>query len=395
MKVLIYLEEDKIAPVGGPLGVGYHMYQTIRDNSIDYIEFLPGNSKQKEREAKQKAWLYKSKLLTKIVRSVRHIIEYRNMFDNPVDNSNLFAKYDIVHFHRTSDMYKQRKSLAHFKGKVIITSHSPIPLAQELYAAAVTNIERRFMKKKWEKFEEMDAWSFLNADYIVFPCEDAEEPYYLNWKYYKTIHEKKKNNYRYIPTGISNISPSKDRTAIRKQYNIPQEQFLVVYAGRHNEVKGYDSLKSIGSCFLNQEENSSFLIAGTEGPLKRLEHERWIEAGWTREVHAIINAGDVFILPNKYTYFDLIMLEVLALGKIVIASRTGGNKYFEKAKVKGVFLYDTEDQAIELLHQIKNLSKEKKIELEKSNREYFEEHLTAEKYVNTYVEMIQTIMVGT
>lgn len=68
-----------------------------------------------------------------------------------------------------------------------------------------------------------------------------------------------------------------------------------------------------------------------------LKDSRWKEVGWTNDSQSIIAASDVFVLPNRETYFDIIMLEVLSCGKIVIASRTGGNKYFEKIGAKGVF----------------------------------------------------------
>lgn len=391
MKVLIYLEEDRVAPVGGPLGVGYHIKQIVEKEGIDYIHFLPGNLQQKKKEASQKKWLYKHKKLTKIVRSLRHLSEYQRMINHPTDNSDFLNQYDIVHFHRTSDMYKQRESLKKFKGIVLITSHSPIPLAQEFLAASATSFETLYMKRKWDKFVEMDSWSFRNADYIVFPCADAEEPYYLNWEEYKNIHDERKDCYRYVPTGISDISVKKDRELIRKQFNIPEEDFVPVYAGRHNEVKGYDTLKVIGQKYLLNNKDTTFFIAGTEGPIYRLNNPKWIEVGWTKEVHDIISSGDVFILPNKFTYFDLIMIEVLALGKIVIASRTGGNKFFEKAGLRGVLLYDTVDEACELLDKIKKMPKEERAVLGRKNREYFEKHLTNEQYVHNYISLLDEI----
>ena len=85
------------------------------------------------------------------------------------------------------------------------------------------------------------------------------------------------------------------------------------------------------------------------------------------------------------------MIEVLALGKIVIASRTGGNKYFEKAGVDGVLLYDTIEEACNLLDKIKNMPAEERAALGKKNREYFENHLTSEKYVHNYISLLNEI----
>ncbi len=50
----------------------------------------------------------------------------------------------------------------------------------------------------------------------------------------------------------------------------------------------------------------------------------------------------------KETYFDLVMLEVLSLGKIIIASYTGGNKYFKSSFAKGVFTYSKLEEAAQL-----------------------------------------------
>lgn len=99
----------------------------------------------------------------------------------------------------------------------------------------------------------------------------------------------------------------------------------------------------------------------------------------------------MFVLPNRETYFDLVMLEVLSLGKIVVASRTGGNKYFEKMNVNGVLLYDTIDEAVEILEEINKMDLITRNKLEKSNLEFFEKNLTSSVMYENYKKMLQTI----
>ena len=388
MKELIYLDEKALSPAGGPLGVGYYIYEEAKKASDQEIYFLSSDAKAKENEAKQKEFLYKFPRITKIVRSIRHIREYRKMIYAPSNVPGRFDEYDIVHFHSTIDMYKQRKSLEGYKGKIILTSHSPIPLTQELYAACATKFERHFFVKEKAEFDKMDRWSFMNADYIIFPCPEAEEPYFNNWEEYKKIKVVKKNCYRYVLTGISpkEVKVSKDET--RSKYNIGAHDFVIVYVGRHNEVKGYGNLKKLGEKMLNNTDNTKFLIAGREGPLTRLVNPNWIEIGFTKDPYSIISAGDVFILPNNETYFDLVFIEVLSLGKIVVASRTGGNRYYEKAGVKGVFLYNTLNEAEELINKIKNMSNEEKVALEKANKEFYEKNLTGKVFYNNYKKVV-------
>ena len=182
------------------------------------------------------------------------------------------------------------------------------------------------------------------------------------------------------------------KSEIRKKYNITNDEFVIVYVGRHNEVKGYGKLKELGKNILEKNRDIKFLIAGREGPLTRLENPSWIEIGFTKDPYSLISAGDVFVLPNNETYFDLVMIEVLSLGKIVIASRTGGNKYYEKAGAKGVFLYDTLAEAEELVDKVKAMSKEERKKLEKENRCFYEKHLTSTVFYENYKKMVNEVV---
>ena len=96
-------------------------------------------------------------------------------------------------------------------------------------------------------------------------------------------------------------------------------------------------------------------------------------------------------MPNEETYFDLILLEVLSLGKIIIASRTGGNKFFEKIDAPGVMLYSNEEQAIELIEKVKNMSKQERNELEKVNHKLFEEKFSNTVFAQNYVNIMNSL----
>lgn len=289
----------------------------------------------------------------------------------------------------------QRKDLENYKGRVLLTSHSPVPMAQELLDASATGFERRYVMKRAEKFEEMDHWAFERADTIIFPCPEAEEPYYNNWPSYSKIKEKKKDCYRYAAIGITKQIPITGREEIRKRFSIKENDFLISYVGRHNVVKGYDKLKKIGEIVLSMTEDICFVIAGKEGPLTRLIHKKWMEVGWTTEPQSYIHASDIFVLPNKETYFDVVMLEVLSLGKIVVASRTGGNKYFERIGAKGIFLYNTVEEASDLILKIKNMPETERQELEKENLKLYQSKFTSEAFYDRYVKMLDNLYTET
>ena len=97
-------------------------------------------------------------------------------------------------------------------------------------------------------------------------------------------------------------------------------------------------------------------------------------------------------MPNKETYFDLVMLEVLSLGQIVVASYTGGNKYFAKYENSGIFLYNNNTEAENIISQIIKMSEEKRKELRKKNLELYKAEFTNEAFAKRYIYSLHKIL---
>lgn len=378
MKVLIYLPVNKLAPVGGKIGVGYNIYEEIKRKNINNIDFLD------DIKSSNRSVIHSQK--------IKWIVSFLKLFISPgKENKDLFSKYDIIHFHSVKDFYSARKSLKSFDGITILTSHSPVPMALEMFEDISNKAPVLANPLVLRMLRRIDQYAFEHADYIMFPCREAEEPYFNNWKQYARIHNQRADSYFYCPTGIRPIQPSRSREEIRKEYGIDNDEFVICYVGRHNKVKGYDILKSLGERILELDDNTSFLICGKEQPIKGISDPKWHEIGWTNDAYSYIAASDVFVLPNRETYFDLIMLEVLCLGKIVIASNTGGNKFFGNNKYPGVLLYNSPDEAIGLLDKVSNMSLSQRRELELLNKQLFESYFTSEKYVERYLKCLEDL----
>lgn len=383
-KVMIYYPERKLAPKGGPAGYLYNLKDGLKKVMFDDLEIAFYSSAPVELEENQSL---RNRVPDRL-KEIRRAYKFANYLKRsiPVDES-LFI-YDAIHFHKTEDVYLNRKLLERYTGKVILTSHTPCVPYQEIIGR-LNPKDYSFFKKKIDGLVEMDRYAFERADNIIFPCEEAEEPYYNTWPQYAQIRNAEK--YRYIPTGIMGCTARETRTDYRKKYNIPEDAFVIAYAGRHNEIKGYGDLKEIGKVLL-KDEDVYFLIAGKEGPFYKLEEERWIEVGWTKDPHSLIAASDVFVLPNKETYFDLILLEVLSLGIPVVMSATGGNKYFRKFGLEGLQLYNSCEEACQELKQLKRMDREERRELGRSLVEVFNEWFTVKKFAGNYVETIKKIV---
>ena len=394
MKELIFMDKNRLEPIGGPIGYLYNLY--IELNRIENKDvFWLDDSKQKRHMKIKKIFKKLPKFITKQY--------YKNKKKNEIENicNKVFNQkekkiqnysienYDLIHFHSTLDMFLEKDLIKNYKGKIAITSHSPEVFHKEL----IEKIDKqKYLSNKeyYDKLEIIDEYAFNRADYIIFPCKDAEEPYYHTWNKYEEIKKKNNEKYRYIPTGIQDINVRYDKKFIRNKFNIPENAFLISYVGRHNEIKGYDKLKIIGNEIINEYDNVYFLIAGKETPIKGLENNRWIEVGWSDLPNEIINASDLFILPNKETYFDLILLQVLALGKNILLTETGGNKYFKKFNSDGLFYYDYENvnQAIDIIKKLINSN----VRSNNKNRKIFEENFTIEKFAKDYINLINSLI---
>lgn len=394
MKELIFMDKNRLEPIGGPTGYLYNLYielEKMKNKDVFWLD----DPKQKRHMRMKKIFKRLPKTITKQYYSYKKKNELDSICNKVFNNEEKkslninLEHYDIIHFHSTLDMFLNQDLLKNYKGKIAITSHSP----EVFYKELIDRIDKeKYLANKsyYDKLEMIDEYSFNRADYIIFPCEEAEEPYYHTWNKYDEIKKNNIKKFRYIPTGIQDINVRYDNKFIRNKFNIPENAFLISYVGRHNEIKGYDKLKIIGREIINEYDNVYFLIAGKESPIKGLENNRWIEVGWSDLPNEIINSSDLFILPNKETYFDLILLQVLALGKNILLTETGGNKYFKKFNSDGLFYYDYENvnQAIDIIKKLINSN----IRSNNKNRKIFEENFTIEKFAKDYINLIDSLI---
>lgn len=378
--ILIYYPENKLSPRGGPSGYLFNLKQQIDKLKVDDIQFLP--------TVKVRKVAFLQKIVPTRIKQFRRAINAATLYkrkENPIVDLN---DYSIIHFHSTEDLYKCRDSLESYHGKVVLTSHSPCCFKQEILNKLNPN-DKKKLEKRLNSLEKIDTFSFTRADYIIFPCKESEEPYYNTWKIYEKVRKPAK--YKYLPTGSRKCYSSQTRQEIRKKYKIPLDAFVISFAGRHNEIKGYDDLKFLGSRLLDNP-NVYFLIAGREEPLKGLNHKRWIEIGWTNDPHSIISASDLFILPNKETYFDLVLLEVMSLGIPVILSNTGGNRFFKKFNTESLMLYNSIEDAELLIIEFMRKDISERIKLGKINEKIFDDNFTLEKFASDYVKLIHSLI---
>ncbi|MDW2994951.1 MAG: glycosyltransferase [Alphaproteobacteria bacterium] len=296
-------------------------------------------------------------------------------------------KFKTITCHCTPDALLIRDFLNKYniKAKLMLMSHSPQPPSEEIYERALANQESDALEqlKYWQEIEKR---AFETADIYIFPSKEALTCYTDKMKYLPDLIQKKR--IVYIRTGCEQLKSDATKLEIRKKYNI-NTKFVICYIGRHNSIKGYDKLQEIASCILKQRKDVSFLIGGAFGPIQPLKHERWIEIGRCNPAE-VLKAADLFVLPNKQTYFDLILLEVLSTGTPCLASGTGGNitVYNDTGALQ---LYDSVNDCVNNINMF--LDSDINIKQDMCRKAYnaYLNNYTLEKFANNYIKIIDRI----
>jgi glycosyltransferase involved in cell wall biosynthesis len=133
-----------------------------------------------------------------------------------------------------------------------------------------------------------------------------------------------------IPNGID-INRRVEPAAVRAEFDL-EEAELLVSVGRYVEEKDYPTLVDAVGLLISKHPRLRALIVG-EGPLDRALQKKIDDAGLEKIVKLtglrtdaidIASAADVFVLSSVSEGLPLALLEAMAHGRAVVATRIGG-----------------------------------------------------------------------
>ena len=403
MEILIWDLNIPLSNTGGPSGYLYSIHEYLKSNPHTGITFISdlqdkaGKSNKLSNKQTKKLPQLLNIIYRKFAKYRYFYMDYRSLLhgEDVIDENllNKIMSFDAIHFHTSIDLHKARRILKGYNGKVILTSHSPQPLSDELIERIGVKEPIQGILKRRLYHAEIQSWSLCDA--MIFPVQGALEPY-KKVPVFRQFIEKLNKNIYYCPSSINKEYTLK-QIDIRSTLNIPDDAYIISYLGRHNHIKGYDELKKFGEAILKIYPDIYFVIGGRENPLKGINHPHWIELGWCNYGNDLLLASDLFILPNAETYFDLITLEVLRIGTPILMSRTGGNKYFDNdfMKSSGIHLYEygnLEDQINKFDKILEKLRSGDKDRMRLDNRGIFHKYFTSSSFMCRYVETLRSII---
>lgn len=297
--------------------------------------------------------------------STKHLlIQRQNWFKEiiPELQSNKIDAQSItsIHIHGAYNFFPIYNYLCKLgiESKVIkmLTTHNPYqPMIEDMYLTCRTVKWLECDKQMFKYyFNERDKWAFTLADCLFFPTEESMEGYYQSWPDFKNIIKNKSIYFATTGSAVKNITQSPE--AMRKQLNIPNDAKVLLYMGRFIDIRGFDILIEAANNILNKYNNIYFVIVGEniEMPIKS---KYWIQLPFTKDPGSFINMADACLCPNRGSFFDLSMIEILSLGKPIICSYVGGYKWL-KDKTSGV-IYAKAGDAVSFQKAIENFIEKK------------------------------------
>lgn len=300
----------------------------------------------------------------------------------------LYFKTITCHCTRDAIFIRNYLTARQQNAKLLLMSHSPELPSQEMYHGAKLNgnLQAESIYRLWQGIERK---AFDVADVLVFPTKEAMEPYISGAEYFQDLIRGKE--IQFVTTGCEKIDSSKSSIDIRERYNVATK-YIVSFIGRHTNIKGYDKLKEIASAVLAARDDVTFVIGGTQSEeFAPLSHPRWIELGRVNPAD-VLKVSDLFILPNRQTYFDLVLLEVLSAGVPVIASNTGGNKSVYAA-TRAIDLYDTTDDCVTKINCYLDSTEEFKNQKRALSSAAYANAYTLKHFAENYLELISRVTI--
>ncbi len=161
-------------------------------------------------------------------------------------------------------------------------------------------------------------------------------------------------NIHVIPHGIRNETKTfrhiTEKQNIRVKYGIDNDDFVILYYGRIDNIKGVseliDSLKTLNSIRkirLIIAGNGSFDIIMSKTHNNLLPNISFFGVASNNELKELCYLSDIGIVPSYFESFGYSMLEMLCCGLDVVARSTSGLREIAKNFTDQVYLFEDSD----------------------------------------------------
>jgi glycosyltransferase involved in cell wall biosynthesis len=247
-----------------------------------------------------------------------------------------------------SSWVRRLRRLVDERGVDLVHAHSPVPAVGARLALAGRVRLVYTEHNVWERYRRPTYWgnalTFGRNDH-VFAVSDHVRA---------SIHYPRALASLRMPpveTLYHGLEPDAEKAwspprGIREELGIPDGTPLVGTVGSLTLKKDHETLLRAAALLGEQSPGLRVVIVG-QGPLaprlRRLIGELGLErtvvlAGYRPDAPRVTAALDVFVLPSRYEGLPISLLEAMALGRPVVATRAGGTSEVLRDGVEGVLV---------------------------------------------------------
>ncbi len=253
---------------------------------------------------------------------------YALSLDVPVETLEVRRDYiDLVAAYRLGKILRRAESDVCIVGE---SNHLSLAiLAAKLSRTHPAVIYYQQLHSSRKKKDPFHNWVYRNLDGAVVLTQKLKDSLT-----HRTILPKEK--IRVIPYGIevNAFDPEKhNKKQNRRQFDLPEDRFLVGLVGRIEESKGQDV--AIEAFVKANLPDSTLVICGAPQTQEYLEHLKRRTAElhlgesvrflpFTTEIPALVNTFDLSLLPSRGETFGLVVIEAMAAGVPVIGTDAEG-----------------------------------------------------------------------
>jgi glycosyltransferase involved in cell wall biosynthesis len=262
-----------------------------------------------------------------------HFPELYQNFLNFIDQQN---PYSIFHGHHWDGGWMALKAAEQFKKPFVENFHSLGKIRFQTKKQYLKNgNEAEFFEKRFSLEEEI-----VKKSNIIISLAESEK------NDLKKFYQAQDDKIRVIAGGVnlSHFRPI-DFQKARKEINVGEDAFVLLFVGRLEWRKGIGTLISAASLLRNEISNLKVIVVGGKiyGKQKNSkdfkEYQRLTEKAKEEKIEDIVNftgrvdngrlpffysAANIFVVPSYYEPFGLVALEGMACKAPIVASRIGG-----------------------------------------------------------------------
>ncbi len=291
------------------------------------------------------------------------------------------GKYNIIHTHASKDLWLLVPALKLIRSKV------PLILTKHVGS---------FIKKT----DRMHTWLYNRLDYALAISSVIKKNLLET-----TALDDEKIILHYNGVDTNKFDPQKfDRSIIRDEFNIKENEILIGMIARFSEGKGHEEFLSAANELNRYCNNLKFIIVG-EASRGEDEYEKKIKSlagkynlqnlifsGFRSDIPKILTAMDIFVFPSHAEAFGVALIEAMAMEKPSVSTSSDGILDICIDDQTG-FLFEKQNSK-DLACKIKLLvdSAELRLQFGKAARQRVIENFDSEELVNDLVNFYKGII---